>query len=377
MYIAEKSTNFAWKERAFIARNHNHLTCEPTTKIDMLSSKQSKLALCAAVVLLSLGFLYGVLFASVNATGHDSYIYIDHDDTPDSVYTKITSELHPAMAWRLRLCGTVMAYSSHIHPGRYLAAPSEGAFSLMRKLRGGRQEPVHLVIPVVHTMQDLAGKLGKVFGTDSAQWCAAFADASIQEELQVDSCSLPCLFIPNTYELYWDVEPAVLLRRMKKEHDAFWTPKRTALAKAAGLTPDEVYTLASIVEQESANEAERPMIAGMYLNRLHGGMKLQADPTVKYALHDFGLRRIMHKHLTIDSPYNTYQHEGLPAGPICIPSLSSINAVLHYAHHDYMYMCAKEDFSGTHNFAVTYAEHMENARRYSAALNQRGISSED
>lgn len=355
--------------------------CIPKVKsnknIDMQSSKKSKLALCAAVIVLALGFIYGVLFASVNGSGHDSYIYIDHDDTADSVYSKATAELHPAMAWRLRLCGTLMAYGSHVHPGRYLATPSEGAFSLMRKLRGGRQEPVRLVVPVVHTVQDLAGKMGRVLEADSARWCAAFADASLQRELQVDSCSLPCLFIPDTYEFYWDVEPAVLLRRMKKEHDAFWNAERTAQAKAAGLTPDEAYTLASIVEQESANEAERPMIAGMYLNRLHSGMKLQADPTVKFALRDFGLRRIMHKHLTTDSPYNTYLHEGLPAGPICIPSLSSINAVLHYAHHDFMYMCAKEDFSGTHNFAVTYADHMANARRYADALNKRGISSEE
>ena len=317
-----------------------------------------------------------LLFTSVNGTGHDSYIYIDQDDTADSVYAKINAELHPSLTAGLHLCGTLMSYGSHVHPGRYLATSHIGAFRLMRNLRGGRQEPVKLVIPVVHTMQDLAGKFGNMLEADSAQWCKAFASDANLNKLGVDSCSLPCLFIPNTYEVYWNMEPEALLQRMKKEHDAFWTPERKAKAQKAGLTPDEAYTLASIVEQESANEAERPMIAGMYLNRLHSGMKLQADPTVKFALRDFALRRIMHKHLATDSPYNTYLHEGLPAGPICIPSLSSINAVLNYVHHDYMYMCAKEDFSGTHNFAVSYEEHMQNAKRYADALNKRGISAE-
>ena len=149
--------------------------------------------------------------------------------------------------------------------------------------------------------------------------------------------------------------------------------KAKAEAKAAGLTPNEVIIMASIVDQETANSEEKPMVAGMYLNRLHQGMKLQADPTVKFALKQFALKRILHEHLSVDSPYNTYRHEGLPPGPIAIPALSSIEAVLHFAHHDYIYMCAKEDFSGTHNFAKTYEEHLANARKYAEALNERGI----
>ncbi len=342
----------------------------------MDSLKKKKLGAAAAVLLVLAAVAYWLIFAAVSRSPKDTYIYIDRDDTPDSVYTKIASATDGGHTAGLKLCGTLMAYGSHVHAGRYLVSPSMGALRLMRNLRGGRQAPVSLVIPVVHTVDDLAGKLSHVLEADSATLSSTFRNADVLAELKTDTATLPCLFIPNTYEVYWDIAPRDLLLRMKKEHDAFWTPERTAQAKAAGLTADEAYTLASIVEQESANEAERPMIAGMYLNRLHTGMKLQADPTVKFALHDFALRRIMHKHLTVDSPYNTYLHEGLPAGPICIPSLSSINAVLHYSRHNYLYMCAKEDFSGTHNFAVTYEEHLQNAKRYADALNARGISSE-
>ena len=160
---------------------------------------------------------------------------------------------------------------------------------------------------------------------------------------------------------------------MKRESEKFWTTVRKNKAEKARLTPEEVITLASIVEKETANNQEKPDIAGLYLNRLRRGMKLQADPTVKFALQDFGLRRILNKHLTCDSPYNTYVYAGLPPGPICLPSIASIDAVLNHTEHNYIYMCAKEDFSGTHNFAATYEEHKANARKYVQALNERGI----
>ena len=163
------------------------------------------------------------------------------------------------------------------------------------------------------------------------------------------------------------------MKRMKKEHDRFWNAERTGKAASIGLTPEEVCTVASIVEEETANKAEKPIVAGLYINRLHAGMLLQADPTVKFALQEFGLRRILHKHLEADNPYNTYKHQGLPPGPIRIASIDGIDAVLNYTHHDFLYMCAKEDFSGTHNFAVTWNEHLANARRYQRALNQRNI----
>ena len=165
-----------------------------------------------------------------------------------------------------------------------------------------------------------------------------------------------------------------LMERMAKENARFWgDANREAKAKALEMTHEEVITLASIVDEETANNAEKPRVAGLYLNRLHQGIPLQADPTVKFAMGDASLRRILNKHLTTDNPYNTYVHRGLPPGPIRIPTVAGIDAVLNAERHNYLYMCAKEDFSGTQNFAATYAEHLINARRYQRALNERGI----
>ncbi len=335
--------------------------------------KQKKIWIASGsglIVLLIL--IYWLFFSSFASVKKETYVYIDEDDTPDSVYHKLDLTAHPSQMIGLKTCATLLQYSKHVHPGRYQVSEI-GSLRLLRNLRGGRQAPVKLVIPVVHTIDNLAARLSEQLESDSATLAQAFKNEALLRPLDVDTATTACLFIPNTYEVYWNITPKQLLERMKKEHDSFWTPARRQQASAAGLTPDEAYTLASIVEQESANEKERPMIAGMYLNRLHQGMKLQADPTVKFALKNFSLRRILINHLSVNSPYNTYQHEGLPIGPICIPSLNAIKSVLNYAHHNYIYMCAKEDFSGTHNFASTYEEHTANARRYAEALNQRGV----
>ena len=180
------------------------------------------------------------------------------------------------------------------------------------------------------------------------------------------------MFIPNTYEVYWNCSVNDLLQRMKRESDRFWASRDAKLARC-GLTRNEAITLASIVYEETKRQSEMPVVAGVYINRLRRGMPLQADPTVKFALGDFSLRRILHKHLEVDSPYNTYRVVGLPPGPICMPSIAAIDAVLNYQEHDYLYFCAKEDLSGAHNFARTLAEHNRNARAYAAALNRLKI----
>ena len=330
-------------------------------------------AVAAAVVALGLGVFLWTAVLRFSPVEGNAYLYIDGDDTADSVYCKLEAAEAPGRVGAARLCATLLGYGPDVKPGRYQTGQGISALRLVRNLRSGHQEPVKLVVPVAHTVAHLAAKLADRLEADSAALVAAFTDKALLGELGADTATAAALFVPNTYEVYWNIAPADLLRRMKKEFDAFWTADRRALAAQMELSPFEVATLASIVEKESANAAERPAIAGMYLNRLRQGMKLQADPTVKFALGNFGLRRILHEHLTVDNPYNTYRYKGLPPGPICIPSPGAIDAVLHYAHHSYLYMCAKEDFSGTHNFAVTYEEHLANARRYAEALDRRGI----
>lgn len=339
----------------------------------MLEKKQRIVyaVIAAAIVLIAL--VYWLFFASFSSLSKNSYVYIDKDDTADSVFVKLKEAAKPHQMVGMRTCAALLGYKSHVHGGRYEVGDGIGTFRLFRNLRGGRQSAVSLVIPVAHTLNDLAAKLSSQLEIDSATLYKAMLSDATLKTLNTDTANVACFFIPNTYEVFWNISPDKLMQRMKKEHDNFWTSSRQQQAKAMGLTTNEVYALASIVEQESNNEAERPMIAGMYLNRLHQGMKLQADPTVKFALGNFSIRRIMINHLGVDSPYNTYKYEGLPIGPICIPSLNAINSVLNYAHHSYIYMCAKEDFSGTHNFATTYSEHMANAKRYADALNQRGV----
>ena len=264
-------------------------------------------------------------------------------------------------------------YETRVKPGNYAIRPGDSMRDICLRLLSGNQTPVRLVVPSVRTLDRLAGAVGKQLMTDSTAVISLLTDAHFLDSLGYTPETAPCIFIPNTYEVYWTMTPEQFVERMLKESRRFWNDSRLAKAKAQGLTPNEVITLASIVDEETAKDDENPMVAGLYLNRLKRGMLLQADPTVKFALGEFELRRILHVHLQADSPYNTYQYAGLPPGPIRIPSLSAIESVLAPAKHSYLYMCAKEDFSGYHNFATSLTQHNANARRYQQALNKLGI----
>ena len=292
-------------------------------------------------------------------------IFIDRDDTADSV--KVKSEL----GWRWDLYNKVFSFRPRT--GRYHVEPGTTCLQLFRLLRNGAQEPMNLVVPTARTMEKLASVLSQSLMVDSAEIAQALTDSSYCNTHGYTTATIPALFIPNTYEVYWDISVDKLVERMESENNRFWTAERKSKAEACGMTREEVATLASIVDEETANNAEKPMIAGLYINRLRLGMPLQADPTVKFAVGDFTLRRILNKHLQVESPYNTYRVVGLPPGPIRIPSIAGLDAVLNHTEHSYLYMCAKEDFSGTHNFAKNLSEHYQNARRYVRALNERGI----
>lgn len=330
-----------------------------------------QLAVCG--LLLILGLLTYYAFSSVSNVATTQYIYIDEDDTQDSVIAKIQPFANLIGMTTLNTLIRHSGYSENIRTGRYAIEPGDGPITIFRRLRSGRQTSLNLTIPESRTMDRLAAILSNKLMLDSATIAEALTSQEVCEKLGYDTCTIAAMFVPNTYNVYWNMSIDELLQRMQKEHDRFWKGDREAKAAEMQMTPIEVCTLASIIDEETSNNAEKPMIAGMYLNRLKEGMPLQADPTIKFALKQFELKRIYNKLLNTESPYNTYRNEGLPPGPIKIASIKGIDAVLNYTSHDYLYMCAKEDFSGTHNFARTYQEHLKNADKYTKALNERGI----
>lgn len=319
------------------------------------------------------GSIYYYLFAPQFHPSKTVYIYVDRDDTADSIYNKIKKYGHANKLTGFRWMAKYKSFQQNTHTGRYAIRPNDNVYHVYSRFSRGYQAPVNLTIGSVRTLDRLARNIGRQLMIDSAEIATLLFDSVFQNKLGYTETTLPSLFIPETYQVYWDISTEDFFKRMQKEHRRFWNKDRLAQATAIGMTPEEVSTLASIVEEETNNNEEKPMVAGLYINRLHKDMPLQADPTIKFALQDFGLRRITNEHLKVNSPYNTYLYAGLPPGPIRIPSKKGIDSVLNYTKHDYIYMCAKEDFSGTHNFASNYADHMANARKYRRALNERKI----
>ncbi|MGL5937736.1 MAG: endolytic transglycosylase MltG [Phocaeicola sp.] len=317
--------------------------------------------------------LYYDLFISPFQHLETSYIYIDRDDTIDSVRTKIIAVAHPKTMRGFDYLSKYSNYSEQIRTGKYAISPTDNMQKLHRRLLMGYQTPVKVTVPSTRTIDKLIQSVSRQLMLDSVEIAQLITDTAFCTSLGCTEKTVATLFIPNTYEVYWNTTAEKFVERMKKEYNRFWNEKRLAQAKALDLTPEEVMILASIVEEETAYNPEKATIAGLYLNRLKKGMLLQADPTVKFAWQDFALRRILHKHLLIDSPYNTYKYVGLPPSIIRIPSIIGIESVLNYEPHNYLYMCAKEDLSGKHNFATTLKQHSENARKYQRTLNQRKI----
>ena len=264
-------------------------------------------------------------------------------------------------------------YRYNIKAGRYFINRELNNNELVGLLRSGMQIPVKVTFNNLRTEQQLAGKVTSQIEADSLAIMQNLSDTTFLIETGLNHNNVNCLFIPNTYQLYWNTSAKQFIDRMQKEYNKFWNNERLKKAATIGLTKFEVSTLASIVEMESYKKDERPIIARLYLNRLKKGMKLQSDPTIIFAIGDFTIRRVLTKDLRIDSPYNTYLHKGLPPGPICIPSINAIDAVLSATKNEYLFMCAKEDFSGYHNFAKTSKEHSKNAKKYRRALNKQKI----
>ncbi len=264
-------------------------------------------------------------------------------------------------------------YSNHIYPGKYRIPSGINNNDLLNMLRSGKQETLQLTFNNLRTLDDLAKKISSQLESSYTDFSSYLSDPKTAESKGFKLFTFPSMFIPNTYEFYWNTSPEEFVNRMQREYIAFWSKGRIKKAEKLNLTKTEVSTLASIVDQETLYDDENSMIAGVFINRIRKKIPLQSDPTIIFAHKDFSIRRVLNKYKLIDSPYNTYKNRGIPPGPISIPSISAINAVLDYDTHNYLYFCAKSDFSGYHNFASTLSQHNKNARLYQQALNQRKI----
>jgi len=334
------------------------------------------------LMLLSIGafFYIAILYYHITKTvdwSHKevTHIYIERACTSELLFQKLSSEPFFLNPKHVDIVAAIINLNDlTIKHGRFKIPESFSIWSLMRFLKAGKQDPVNVIIHNESTPELIAGKISRYLEADSLEILTTLREYVELDKYELEPHTLITLFIPNTYQVYWNTTPESFLKRMKLEHDKFWqTGNREEKASDLQMSKVEVYTLASIVEKESRAKAERPTIAGLYLNRLKIGMKLQADPTVVFATGDLSINRVLNKHLEIDSPYNTYFYEGLPPGPIGMASINSIDAVLNAENHQYIYMCAAPDNSGTHVFATTYAEHQINAAKYRNWLTKRGI----
>ena len=335
------------------------------------------LSVLAAVVLTVCGICIKQYYhyAVANFVSHDGEAHAYHvhpEMAADSLMAEMLEDydMLSELAWCLHC--RYLKYKQP-KPGYYRFAAKIGNSELIRRLMLGEETPVRLSFThAIRTREQLAGHLGKRLLVDSIEIIQRLDNKEYMAHFGLTPETAVCMFIPNTYEVYWNISAEKLLERLEKEANKWWENQSNQLEKI-GLSRHEVVVLASIVEEETNKNEEKPTIAGVYINRLKKDMLLQADPTVKYAVGDFTIKRVMYKHLQTESPYNTYLNKGLPPTAICLPELSSLKAVLNYQKHNYMFFCAKEDFSGYHNFATTPNEHYRNAERYKNALNKLGI----
>ncbi|MBK7682876.1 MAG: endolytic transglycosylase MltG [Bacteroidetes bacterium] len=320
--------------------------------------------------------LYQKIFAPNDFDNkRDQIIYIPTGSTIDDVVLYLKEEGlvddTEAFSW----VAEKMNYSANVKPGKYQLKNRMSNKEIVTLLRSGKQVPIRLTFSNIRTSYDLAGAVGGKIEADSASIAYLFKDKVYLAKYGLTEENSLCLMIPNTYEFKWNTSAEEFFERMSVEYKKFWTTQRKAKSKNIGLTQTQVCVLASIVDKETRKNDEKPLVAGVYMNRYLKGWKLEADPTLVYASGDFTIRRVLNEHKEIDSPYNTYLYTGLPPGPICMPAISSVDAVLNYTKHDFMFFCAREDFSGYHSFAKNYVQHLINARRFQKELDRRNIKS--
>ncbi len=339
-----------------------------------------KLFIWVLVVIVLAGSTGGYLFYQIifkpnvwTPDGKNVSIYIPTDSNFDDVATLLFEKgliIHRSnfIWWAEK-----KKYTDLIKPGHYILSNNMTNDELIKLLRSGNQEPVKVIFNNVRDIYQLAGKVSKQIETDSSSIISELTNSAELDIMGLTPENVSVIFIPDTYEFYWNTSAKGFVKRMYEEYSRFWNANRTEQAEKLGMTIPEVVTLASIVEKETNKSDEKPMIAGVYINRLEKGWRLQADPTLIYALNDYNIKRVLNIHKEFDSPFNTYKNGGLPPWPICIPSISSIDAVLNNQNDGYLYFFAKDDLSGYHVFARTNNQHSKNARKYQKALDKMKI----
>ena len=346
-------------------------------KIILISEIAASLVL--AILLAVAGYHAYRLMGSnfVSRDGEPHYVYVYPETTLDSLLSTLQKDYTIGSTRALKLHSKLMKWTSAERPfvrtGRYLVPAETANLQLIRMFRSGDQKPIQLTFNNIRTREQLAARLGSQLMIDSASIISKLEDDTYMQQFGLRKETAVCLFLPDTYEMWWDISADQLFKRMDVIHDAFWNADRLAKAAALELTPEEVTTIASIVEEETNRDEDKPIIAGLYMNRLRIGMPMQSCPTVKFALQDFGLRRITNEHLKTESAYNTYIHPGLPPGPIRIPQKKTIDYTLNPTPSNYLYMCASSKLDGTHHFSSSYASHAAYAAAYQRELNRRRI----
>jgi UPF0755 protein len=301
-----------------------------------------------------------------------SYVYIKSNQSFDRLMFNLKKDEILKNPESFERVAKLLNISDKIKPGRYKIEYGLSNLDIIKILKSGSQEPLNLVVKYAKRKENLALALSKQLELDSASLLNIINDSSTLKKAKMDENNIISLFVPNTYNIYWNITGQKLIERMIKEYNTFWNINRTTKSILMKLSLQQVATLASIVMSETNKIDEMPIVARVYLNRLEKGMALQADPTVLFALNDSTIKRVLSIHLAFNSPYNTYLNSGLPPGPICMASPEAIDAVLNAPLHNYLYFCAKDDLSGYHNFAETFAQHQLNARKYQQELNRRG-----
>lgn len=331
------------------------------------------LPLLAIIIATGLFAAFKVFGPNTGTFTDGEYLYVRTGSSFDAVMNGLEAGGFVRDMKTFKLLADEADYSHHIHAGKYHIKHGMSSYNMIRMLRSGRQEPVKLVINKLRTKQDLINIICHNLEADSTVLKQMLQDTTYLAQFGLDTNTAMCAIMPDTYDFFWNTTADKAFRKIEKNFTRFWTDERKAKAGARSITPVQAIIVASIVDEESNKNDEKPNIASVYLNRLHKGIKLQADPTVKFAIGDFSIRRITGAHLAFQSPYNTYQNAGLPPGPICTPSPQSIDAVLNAPETNFIYFCAREDFSGYHRFAATDAEQAKNAKLYHDALDARGI----